>query len=318
SRFERLRLKALVLRQQLLTRYRLLGLDDQQLAVVAAMTLGDKSMVSQTTRNDYSVSGASHVLALSGLHLGIIYALLTLLLGRSRRWRWLSQGVVLMAIWMYVVLVGLPPSAIRSATMLTLCSVCIVVGRQQVSVNTLAFAALVMLVSHPLNLWDVGFQMSFMAVLAILVYHRPLYHLLTPQNPLVRWSWGLAVVSVSAQIGTAPLVIYYFGRFSCYFLLTNFVVIPVATLILYGAVAMLLCAPFLALQRVVASLLLHLAALLNTSLAAFARLPGASIEGIHINTLQLYLIYIVILSLTVLASYALKIKSQKDLEAFYN
>ncbi len=317
SRFARFRLRALLFRQRLLARYRLLGLDSQQLAVVAAMTLGDRSGISQATKEAYSVSGASHVLALSGLHLGIIYAILTMLLGWNRRWRWLSQTIILAGIWMFVVLVGLPPSAIRSATMLSLCSLCILLGRQQVSVNTLAFAALVMLVAHPSNLWDVGFQMSFMAVLAIMVYFRPLFHLLTLQNPLSRWFWGLTVVSFAAQIGTAPLVIYYFGRYSCYFLLTNFVVIPTTTLILYGAVALLLSAPFLPLQKAIALCLAHLATFLNSALATFARLPGASIEGICINTLQLYLIYIVILSLTVLTSYALKIRTQKHLEAFF-
>lgn len=315
---DRLRLRALMLRHQLLERYRQLGLDKQQYAVVAAMTLGDKSEVSRDTKETYSVSGASHVLALSGLHLGIIYAILTLLFGWSRRWRWLTQGAVLLAVWMFVVVVGLPPSAVRAATMLTVCGLCILLGRQQVSVNTLAFAAIVMLVAHPSSLWDIGFQMSFMAVLAIMVYFRPLYHLLTLRNPLARWLWGLTVVSVAAQIGTAPMVAYYFGRFSCYFLLTNLVVVPAATLILYGAVAMLISAPLLSLQRAFAGLLAHLAMLLNTVLASLARLPGASVEGISIGLFQLILIYIVIVSVTVIAFYAMKIRSQRRLEAFYD
>lgn len=315
---DRLRLRALMLRRRLLERYRLLGLDRQQYAVVAAMTLGDKSEVSRDTKEAYSVSGASHVLALSGLHLGIIYAILTLLFGWGRRWRWLAQGMVLVAVWAFVVLVGLPPSAVRAATMLTICGLCILLGRQQVSVNTLAFAAIVMLAVHPSSLWDIGFQMSFMAVLAIVVYFKPLYHLLTLRNPLARWLWGLTVVSVAAQIGTAPIVAYYFGRFSCYFLLTNIVVIPAATLILYGAVGMLLATPFLPLQQALAGLLAHLATALNASIVSLARLPGASIEGIRIGLLQLMLIYIIIVSVTVIASYALKIRSQRRLEAFYN
>lgn len=317
SRLGRAKLRAMKLRNSMLERYRQLGLDQGQYAVVAAMTLGDKSGLSRELKEDYSVSGASHVLALSGLHLGIIYAILTLLLGKWKRWQWLAQAVVLSAIWMYVVLVGLPTSVIRAATMLTVYSVCMVLRRQRASVNTLAFAALVMLVVNPLNLWDVGFQMSFMAVLAILVYYRPIYHALTLQNTVSRWLWGLMVVSLSAQIGTAPLVIYYFGRFSCYSLLANMIVVPGATLILYGAVLMFLTMPIMAVQKFIAVTMVYVSGFLNTLLGGIARLPGSSIEGMHINTLQLYLIYIVIISITVLAYYAMKIRHQKRLDAFY-
>lgn len=317
SRFDRFRLRMLRLRTICLEHYRRLGLDHEQYAVVAAMTLGDKSHLSRQLKDCYSVTGASHVLALSGLHLGIIYAVLSLLPGRSKRWRWLSQGLILAGIWGYAVLVGLPASAVRSATMLSVCSLCTLLNRRRASINTLAFAALVMLVANPHNLWDIGFQMSFMAVLAILVYYRPLYYLLPLQNAITRGLWGLTVVSLAAQIGTAPLVMYYFGRFSCYFLLTNFVAIPVTTLILYAAVAMAITTPILPLQQLIAVVTGHLASLLNASLACLTRLPGASIEGIHINTLQLYLIYIVTLSLTVLAHYAMKIRHQKRLDAFY-
>jgi len=309
SLFERTKLRALRLRQKLLSHYRMLGLDEQQYAVIAAMTLGEKSQLSRQLKDDYSVTGASHVLALSGLHLSIIYAVLTLLLGRSRRWRWLSQGAILLGIWMFVVLVGLPTSAIRSATMLSVYSVCLLLNRQKASINTLSFAAAVMLLVNPLNLWDIGFQMSFMAVLAILLFYRTLYHLITLRNVVASWLWGMTVVSIAAQIGTAPLVMYYFERFSSYFLITNFIVIPSATIILYGAVAMMLAMPFLALQQLIAKGLVAVATILNDTLATFARLPWASIEGIRISTMQLYLIYILVVSLTVLSAYLLKIKS---------
>ena len=316
SRFERVKIRAMKLRNTMLERYRMLGLSQDQYAVVAAMTLGDKSGLTQALKTQYSVTGASHVLALSGLHLGIIYAVLILLLGRWKRRQWLVRAVVLLAIWMYVVLVGLPTSAIRSATMLTVYSVCVVLGRQRASVNTLAFAALVMLVVSPLSLWDVGFQMSFMAVLGILVYYRPIFHALTLQNTAVRWLWGLTVVSLSAQIGTAPLVMYYFGRFACYSILTNIIVVPAATLILYGAVLMLLAMPVVAVQKIIATAMAYVSGLLNTLLGHIAQLPGASIENISINTWQVYLIYMVIFSTTFLAHYAMKIRQQERLDTF--
>lgn len=167
---DRLRLRMLTVRHQLLARYQLLGLDEQQYAVVAAMTLGEKGALSQALKDDYSMSGGSHVLALSGLHLSVIYALLTFCFMSGRRRRlWVSQTLIVVAIWMYVLLVGLMPSVVRSATMLTLYSLCLVLGRQGVTLSNLACAAIVMLVVNPQTLWDVGFQMSFMAVAAIVV-----------------------------------------------------------------------------------------------------------------------------------------------------
>ena len=317
SVFDRARLQALRWRHRMLDMYRSLGLGRQHYAVVAAMTLGDKSSLSRHTKDLYATAGASHVLALSGLHLGIIYAILTLLMGGGRRWRWLAQGIILTAIWTYVVLVGMPASVIRSATMLTICSVCLVLQRQQASVNTLAFAAIVMLLANPLNLWDVGFQMSFMAVLAIMVYYRSIYYLLPLRHRLTRWAWGMASVSIAAQLGTAPLVMYYFGRFSSYFLLTNFIVIPAATIILYGAVAMVLAMPVLALQQYIAKALAFVAEGMNSALAWTTTLPGADISNLQVSTLQLVLIYVVIASFTVVADYVRKVWEQEKLEGFY-
>lgn len=317
SRFDRTKIRALRWRHRLLEQYGRMGLADQQYAVVAAMTLGDKSYLSRATRDLYAIAGASHVLALSGLHLGIIYTILTLLLGGGLRWRWLCQGLILTAVWTYVVMVGMSPSVVRSATMLTICSICTALQRQRLSVNTLAFAAIVMLIANPPNLWDVGFQMSFMAVLAIAICYSPLFHLLPLTNNVLRWAWGLAAVSLAAQIGTAPLVLYYFGRFSTYFLLTNFIVIPAATLILYGAVAMLLTTPIAVLQHVVAQALGTIVQWMNNALAWTATLPGADIGNIHINTFQLLLIYIAIASFGIIAQRLARLRHLERLDAFY-
>lgn len=312
----RARLRAMELRQQLLARCRQSGLGDETYAVVAAMALGDKSQLSSSLKERYSVTGASHVLALSGLHLGIIYTLLTLLMGRFRRWRWLTQTTIVVAIWAYVVLVGMPTSAVRSATMLSVCSLCMVLGRPRISVNSLALAAVVVLVANPQSLWDVGFQMSFMAVLSILVYYPAIEHLLAPRNAVVRWLWSLTAVSLAAQIGTAPLVAYYFERFSCYFLLTNLIAIPAVTLLLYGAVVLFVATPLPMVQSTVATVVAAIATLLNNALTHIAGFWGASIEHIRLNTLQLYLIYLVILSVTVFIYYAREMHRQKLIDSF--
>lgn len=316
STLQRVKLRMLIVRQRLLQRYRVLGLDDQQYAVVAAMTLGDKSALSQTTRDTFAITGASHVLALSGLHLGVVYTILTILFGGRKRSMWVGQMLVLCAVWSYAVLTGLSASVVRSATMLTVCSACLLLRRNRVSVNTLAFAAVVMLIANPLNLWDVGFQLSFLAVLGILVYERPFYQLLRPRSKLLHWAWSMVTVSVAAQIATAPLVAYYFGRFSCYFLFTNFLAVPAATVILYGAVLLLLTFPFVAVGRMVAMGLVAVASCLNNALAAVAAWPGASVEGIRLSGIQVAVLYVMLLSLTVVVTYVARLRPLHALDVF--
>lgn len=314
SRWERVTLRARKFRQALLERLQQLGIDHEQLAVVAAMTLGDKSHIGNALKNNYSVTGASHVLALSGLHLGIIYALFTLLIGRFWRWRWVAQGLTLATVWAFVVMVGMPISAMRSATMLTVYAVCLLLGRQRASVNTLAFAALTLLVANPLALWDVGFQMSFMAVLSIIVYYQPILSLIKPRWKMARWVWSLCALSVAAQIGTAPLVAYYFGRFSCYFLLTNIIAIPAVTIILYMGILMAMATPAPIIQHFLGTALAHVAATLNGILGHMAQWPGASIEHIRMGTAQLWLVYVVIISITASIAYAIRMRRQRLLE----
>lgn len=324
SATERLRLKALKLRHKLIKQLHN-GNEDQQSAVVAAMVLGDKHALSNKTKNAYSVSGASHILALSGLHLGIIFTILTLLFGKSHRYRWLSQALIIIAIWTFVVLVGIGTSVVRSAVMLTIYSLCLVAGRETASVNSLSLAAIIMLVANPLCLWDVGFQMSFMAVLAIVVLYRRIYRLMPKNgnifkinflNSLLKTAWSMAVVSLAAQIGTAPLVAYYFGRFSNYFLLSNYIVIPCATIIIYCALLTLISAPLPLLNGIAMQLLNHVSNFLNSSVSWLASLPGASIDNIHISTIQVFCIYTAIAVICLFLTYLKSIKSLTKLDAF--
>ena len=243
GRIERTQQYFLHQRTLLLKRLQSSGLSDDQYAVVAAMALGDKSALTHELRETYSMTGASHILALSGLHLSIIYALLSMLVV-GRRWQTISQVAIILSIWAFVFLVGMSASVVRSAVMLTVYALLALGHRKKMSVNTLAFTAIVMLLVSPQALFDVGFQMSFMAVFSILLFvplfYRPFSAEYLMTHRVVKWVWGMVAISIAAQIGVAPLIAYYFGRFSCYFLLTNFIVIPAATIILYLSLATLL------------------------------------------------------------------------------
>ena len=301
SRLDRTRLYFLKLRSRLLER---LATDQttpnpsysggEAYAVVAAMALGDKSALTQELRDIYAITGASHILALSGLHLSIIFMLLTLLLRGIRHFTFLLFYLfTFTSVWAFVFLVGMPVSVIRSATMLTVYTLLSLGHRDKMSVNTLAFTALLVLIVSPLSLFDIGFQMSYLSVFAILLI-VPLSERLFPVGYLmthrvIRCLWGMVAVSCAAQIGVAPLVAYYFGRLPVYFLLTNFIVIPAATLILW-------LSPLVFLFPSLAYLLLYIVSGLNTLLTAIASIPGASIDGLHPTKLQTTMTYVVIVA----------------------
>ena len=285
-------------RDRLLSHNEKHNMSESAYAVVAAMTMGDRSGLTRELRQSYAASGASHVLALSGLHLGVIYGLLSLIFVH-RRMRVLGQVLAMVAIWAYAALVGMPPSVLRSATMLTIFAFVVLTGRRQVSLNTLAFAAVVQLVVSPLSLWDVGFQMSFLAVLGIVMLNMRLGNLATPvwlsRWRVIGWVWSLVKVSLAAQIAVAPLSMYYFGTFPCYFLLTNLVAIPLATIIVYTSIVMYALGFWVWMQGVVATFVGWMATLMNASLGFIASLPGACMYGVHINARQVWLMYALLL-----------------------
>ena len=292
-----MRLTFLKYRSRLLEKISTQDADTDAYAVVAAMALGDKSALTQDLKDVYSVTGASHVLALSGLHLGIIYSLLSLFVFR-RRWQVLSQIFIILSVWAFVFLVGLSTSVMRSAVMLSVYALLSLGHRDRMSVNTLAFTAIVMLMISPMSLFDVGFQMSYMAVLSILLFVPLMEGVFTEKylmsHRVIRWLWGMVTVSFSAQIGTAPLIAYYFGRFSCYFLLTNFIVIPAAMLILYLSL-LVFVVPSLA------YILFEIVTALNGLLAKIASIPGASIDDLHPTKIQTTMIYLIIVAVYLLA-----------------
>ena len=290
SRIDRSKAFFIEQRGKLLERFADKRFDDDAYAVVAAMSLGDKSELTPALKDTYSVSGASHVLALSGLHLGIIYMLLSLFLPR-RRWPALSQLVVILVVWAFVFLVGMSVSVVRSAVMLTMYGLLSIGHREKMSINALAFTAIVMLMWNPAWLFDVGFQMSFMAVLAILMF-VPLFNDVFPaeylmEHPWVRRVWGLVAVSCSAQLGVAPLIAFYFSRFSTYFLLTNFIVVPAAFVILWLSLVVMVF-PSLA------YLLYNIVQWLNAALGWITTLPCSSINGLHPSVVQVVLVYVLI------------------------
>ena len=287
SVFERAKLLLMSFRQRLITK------------ISTLVTLGDKSMLKEMTRDTYAISGASHVLALSGLHLSIIYFLLSLMFARMKHHVW-HEVFLLLAIWAYVIMVGMSPSVVRAATMITICIFLGIIHRTGVSLNTLSLTVIIMLLANPLSIYDVSFQLSFLSVLSILVLYPQLMRVFKEEwlmcHRYFRWFWSMLCVSFAAQVGTTPLVCYYFERIACYGLLTNFIVIPLTTIIIYISIVMFVFSliNFTLLSTFIATLLTAVASFLNQLLTIIATWPGASIEHVHINLPQLICIYVLV------------------------
>ncbi len=309
---QRVKIAALQLREKLLLKYRSLHIDDQEYAVLAAMTLGYKTAMTQKTRQDYAVSGVGHILALSGLHLSIIYVLLTFMLGEYKEY-YTTQVIVNLAIWTFVFLVGMSVSVTRAAITISACSVTFMMVIRSVSLNTVSIAAMLVLAFNPMVVFDVGYQMSFIAVVSIVLFYKPLYNLLPFRlrfNKPLKWIWSTVSVATAAKIGVFPIIAFYFGRISCYTFLTDIIVVPIVTLILYGTVLMLVLSFVPPLQTAVAYLLGRVVWLLNHVVSFFASLPGVSIEGVKLTLTQLVCVYALLICAYLISVYVYRLTHQ--------
>ena len=289
------------IRKDLAARYAEYGLEGETYDIVAAMTLGEKKGIDRETRKVFSTSGGAHILALSGMHLSILFMLVSFLLP-TRRFPRLSVAAEIIAVWAFVMLVGFHPSVTRAAVMLTVYCVARMMSRNTKSMDVLLFSAMLLLVISPQWLFDVGFQMSFAAMTGILMLYGPIYRFLTyrreddlPPSILVIFFRacyncvvGMVVISITAQLGVAPLVAHYFGNFPTYFLLTNFIVTPAAFLIIILAAGLLVGIPLQApLSAVVQKM--------SASLQWITNLPYSSLE-IRLSAWQTVLMYVIIIA----------------------
>ncbi|MCS2894164.1 ComEC/Rec2 family competence protein [Parabacteroides faecis] len=212
-----------------------LNLSKEEKSVLATITLGYRKDMSRDVRKRFSLTGVAHLLAVSGFHVAVVCGFLSLLfsfLPKSPFYRWLKYLLTLCLLWCFVVITGLAPSAVRAGLMLTLYLSGRVLRRTTDGYNTLAAAAFCMLAFNPLYLFDVGFQLSYLAVLSILFLQLRLQDLIMVRNPIVAMPWGWITVTLAAQAGTTLLCLYYFGQFSLVFLCTNLPLTFLATFLI--------------------------------------------------------------------------------------
>ena len=266
---------------------------EKEQGLAEALLIGYKDDLDKNLVQSYSNTGVVHIVAISGLHLGLIYGLLIQLLKPLRKrksFRWIQPVVIILSLWLFSLLAGAQPSVLRSAVMFTCIVSGEILGRKTSIYNTLALSAFFLLCYNPFWLWDVGFQLSYIAVLSIVIFMRPIYNLLYIKNKILDLIWKLNAVTLSAQILTTPLSLYHFHRFPNLFLFTNFIAVPLSSLILLGEI--LLCAISLIPQLAIfiGKILTWLVWLMNTSIERIDSIPFSVWEGIRITIPQTILL----------------------------
>lgn len=222
-------------RSRLLEIYRKQNLNENEFHVLSALSLGYKRGLDPEIKRTFSSAGAMHVLAVSGLHVGIVFIVLSLMFGflrKQKAGRSIFVLIVLLALWSFAFIAGLSPSVQRAATMFSFLVIGENTKRRPSTYNSLAASAFLLLLINPNNLFEAGFQLSYSAVFGIVFLQPKLVKIFQFKNRILQYGWALLTVSVAAQIATFPVTAFYFNQFPSYFWLSNLLVIPAVTLLI--------------------------------------------------------------------------------------
>jgi competence protein ComEC len=229
-------------RLKLMNIYQAQNFRGNELQVLSALTLGYKRGLDPETKRIFASAGAMHVLAVSGLHVGIIFMVINLLFGflrKQKTGRILYVLIVIPALWSFAFIAGLSPSVMRAATMFSFMVIGQNIKRPSNTYNALAASAFLLLLLNPNNLFEAGFQLSYSAVFGIVFLQPRLEKLHHFKYKFPRYFWGLLTVSVAAQIATFPATAFYFNQFPAYFWLANLLVIPAVIILIPLAFSLL-------------------------------------------------------------------------------
>ena len=291
--------------------------------VGAALILGYREALSQDVRDAYGDTGAIHVLAVSGLHVGIVTLILNFLLNlipiRTKQFKKIVQPIIIISsLWLFAFLTGASPSVLRAATMFSFVTIGFTINRPSSIYNTLAISAFLILLFKPYLIKSVGFQLSYLAVLGIVYFQPKLYRLFKVPTKLGDYSWQLTSIAFAAQLGTMPVTLFFFHRFPVMFWLSGLIVIPAATIILsLGILTLVLewISPFLA--SWIGWLLDYIIYGVNQSIFWIQSLPVNKIEGIWLPSFSMFLLYGIILSLVFMIQNNLIHQHQKRLKGLF-
>jgi len=268
--------------------------------IANALLLGIRDDINDELRDAYAHAGAVHILAISGLHLGILYGFLIVILGRYKKQLWFVI-FSLLVLWGYATIAGLSASVTRAALMFSIISVGQFFYRTPNIFNTIAFSAFLLLLVNPFQLYDVGFQLSYLAVIGIVWLYPSINGMISSRFQLVERVWSLMSVTLTAQILTLPLVLYYFHNYPLLSFVSNVIVVPLTTVILVGGLLFLITAGtgLLLIPKILGGILDFLIGFMNDVVLLVERIPGSYVSDIHLPGINLILLYLFILGILV-------------------
>lgn len=291
--------KALKIRQYFLSILEKHLLSSRELAVGNALILGYKEGIDEEVRTAYAHTGALHVLAVSGLHVGLIAwfvnILLSLIKQRNSAWRFTKMFILIFVTWSFALISGGSPSVLRAATMFTFLIIGLSVNRTSNIYNSLAISACVLLIWNPYLLVNVSFQLSYIAIISIVYFHPKIFRALIIKNRFYRSIWNLIALSLAAQIGTLPISIYYFHSVPLLAWLSGIVVIPAATIILGSGILLLTLESILPTFAFLAGWILYYSIwIMNEIIFFIQNIPFGVWEGVWIGIETVILLYLII------------------------
>ncbi len=290
---------ALSLRDKMLMILKGNGVKGREFAVASALLLGYVDEIDNDLMRDYSATGVIHILSVSGMHVGMIFLILEKLLAfleKRKKGAYVKALMVIVFIWLYALITGLSPAVLRAAAMLSLVVVGKAMKRHPDILNILAASVIFLVVWQPSLLADLGFQLSYLAVVGIVLLYKPVYNLFVPDNGLLDKIWSIVAVSIAAQLVTLPLCLYYFHQFPNYFIFTNIIVIPVSNLIIYTGILALALGNIPWISLLVAKVLSLMVWFLNAFIHWMGSLPFSVTRGIVITFPESLVLYMILIT----------------------
>jgi competence protein ComEC len=283
---------ALKLRKDLVKKFNRYMPDREASSMAATLILGYRADLNKDIIEAYSKTGTMHVLSVSGMHVGIVFLVLSFLLkpmSSSKKLIVLRAIIIIAVIWFYALLTGFSPSVCRSALMLSFVVLGKAMNKNQNTYNLIAISAFFLLLYDPYYLFDVGFQLSYLAVIGLVYFHPIIFDVFYIKNKLLEPIWSYCALSIAAQLATFPLSIYYFHQFPIYFLLSNLLIVLPVAFIMYAGISFLII-PYPLIIQPLGRFLNWLINFTNDILYKIEQLPFSAMEGIWISTFEYMLI----------------------------
>lgn len=297
----KIRLLSNKIRLNLLNIYKNNNIKGDDLSVLAALTLGYKSELTPEIKESFSASGAMHILAVSGLHVGIIFIILCKLLfflNKNKYGKILQSLIIIIVLFFYAFLTGLSDSVLRATIMFTFISIGKMFTRQVNIYNTISASAFILLIINPYSIMNVGFQLSYAAVISIVFFQPKIYSLLNFRRTIPDYIWQLITVAIAAQIGTFPITLHYFNQFPVYFILSNIIIIPLAIIIIYIAIVLFTISFSKILTFYVSIVLKYVTHTLNNCVNIIEQLPFSKIDHILVDHYQILILLVIIITVS--------------------